>query len=84
MNKILLDTNILIYTIDNDSKFHNECKALFNRPDLRLYTTSKNLSEFLAVLTRTQELEISIKDAIQVLASLKSNLKILYPNSASY
>lgn len=50
MNKILVDTNVLIYSIDEDSKYFDSAQKIFSE-ELELYTTSKNLSEFLTVVT---------------------------------
>lgn len=58
MNKLLLDTNILIYSIDEDSKYFNKSQNLFSE-HFELYTTSKNLSEFLSVVTRLPKNSIS-------------------------
>jgi predicted nucleic acid-binding protein len=51
MNKLLVDTNILIYGIDEDSKFFERSCHILEYFDCQLITTSKNLVEFLTVVT---------------------------------
>jgi predicted nucleic acid-binding protein len=83
-NRLLVDTNILIYSIDADSRFNKKAVELIQNPDYELYTTSKNLSEFLVVLTRTETIKIDTVKALDILKELISNLKILYPSEDSY
>ena len=47
MNEILFDTNLLIYAIDEESKYYNSAQQLLNDKGNKLFTTSKNISEFL-------------------------------------
>lgn len=42
MSKLLLDTNVLIYSIDEDSKYFTKAHNIFAEQH-ELYTTSKNL-----------------------------------------
>ncbi len=42
MNKLLVDTNILIYSIDEGSKYFQRSQNIFS-DQVELYTTSKNL-----------------------------------------
>jgi predicted nucleic acid-binding protein len=51
MNKIFLDTNVLIYAKDKSSKYNKWAIDLISQP-FRFYTSSKNLSEYFAVVTR--------------------------------
>lgn len=82
MSKILLDTNVLIYSIDKDSKFFNKAQGLFSR-DFELFTTSKNLSEFLSVTTRIPN-PLSLKDALLVVDDFTKVMTILYPDAESF
>ena len=84
MNNVLVDTNILVYSIDEDSIFHFKSNNLILSSEYKLYTTSKNLSEFLVVLTRGIEVPVSIKDALISLEDLIMNLTVLYPSNDSY
>lgn len=83
MNKILVDTNILIYSIDEDSKFHTISKKLVQNPNYNLYTTSKNLSEFLVVLTRALKVSVTVEEALNILEDLMVYFTILYPSEDS-
>ena len=65
MSKLLLDTNVLIYSIDEGSKYFQKAQDIFSK-QLELYTTSKNLSEFLSVVTRIPKNPLSLKDALIV------------------
>ena len=47
MNKVLLDTNVLIYSIDEESKYFNIAQKLIYSYKFELFTTSKNISEFI-------------------------------------
>jgi predicted nucleic acid-binding protein len=83
-SSILIDTNILIYAIDADSRFHNSALELLLDPTLNLFTTSKNLSEFLVVLTRNKEIELSTTECFELLNSLLTDIIILYPNHTTF
>ena len=83
MNNILLDTNLLIYAIDEDSKYYDSVHKLFNNESNNLFTTSKNISEFLSVITRYPEKSISIEDALIVIEEFKSIFTVLYPTENS-
>jgi len=84
MNRILVDTNVLIYSIDKDSKFNSRAIDLLTNPNYDLYTTSKNLSEFLVVLTKGVEAPLNIIQAVDLLEGLLSNFSILYPSENSF
>ncbi|MBC8489817.1 MAG: type II toxin-antitoxin system VapC family toxin [Bacteroidetes bacterium] len=84
MNRILVDTNVLVYSIDEDSKFNSRAIKLLTNPNYDLYTTSKNLSEFLVVLTKGIEVPLTIKETVDLLEGLMANLTILYPSKNSF
>lgn len=83
MNKILVDTNILVYAIDEDSKFHTISKKLIQNNNYNLFTTSKNFSEFLVVLTRGIDVTVTTEEALIIFENLMAYFTILYPNEAS-
>ena len=82
MSKLLLDTNVLIYSIDEGSKYFNKAHNIFSE-QFELYTTSKNLSEFLSVITRIPN-PLSLKDALIVIEDFVNGMTILYPNAESF
>ena len=52
MSKLLLDTNILLYAIDNHSSKQVQSQAILNAHEYTLFTSSKNVSEFFCAATR--------------------------------
>ncbi|HSW53880.1 MAG TPA: type II toxin-antitoxin system VapC family toxin [Ignavibacteriaceae bacterium] len=83
MSKLLLDTNLLIYSIDEGSKYFKQANKIFTQ-QLELYTTSKNLSEFLSVITRIPKNPLSLKDAILVVEDFRDALTVIYPDENSF
>jgi len=81
--KILIDTNLLIYSIDKDSRFQKKSLDLINSPRFKSCTTSKNLSEFLTVITRKSPYSLSVHDAVSVIEAFESDFEILYPSPES-
>lgn len=80
MNKILLDTNILVYAIDVDSVFHQKAKSVLLDENFELYTTAKNISEYFAVCTKKN---VSPEAMWGFYEDIKQNATILFPNSES-
>ena len=83
MNNILIDTNLLIYAIDEDSKYYNSVHMILDDVSNNLFTTSKNISEFLSVITRYPGKSISIKDALIVIKEFESIFTVLHPSEES-
>jgi len=81
---ILVDTNVMIYAVDVDSQFHQFALNFLLYSDARLYTTSKNLTEFLVALTRSQNMDIDGAKALDVLDGLLPYMQIIYPSSESW
>jgi predicted nucleic acid-binding protein len=84
MNKILVDTNVLVYSIDEDSIYYDRSIKLLTNPKFDLYTTSKNISEFFTVLTKGVKAPVTIEQAIELLEGLLNYLTIIYPSKSSY
>lgn len=84
MNRILVDTNVFIYSIDEDSQYFKQCNKLLLDTSLQLYTTSKNLTEFLTVITRHPYSALTVQQAVQIISEISSFVTILYPSPASY
>ena len=80
MNKIGIDTNILIYTFESSSPFHNECHNILKNKNNQLYTTSKNISEYFSVCTK---LEIHLDKILTFYKEIQNNITILFPNEKS-
>jgi len=80
MNKILIDTNILIYAYDSQSAFHQRAVALLSKSGNELYVTTKNIAEFFAVLTKLSE---PYQKIFEFYESIKSNTILLFPDPNS-
>ena len=80
MTDLLLDTNIFIYAYDSSSPFHARSAALFGSPHLRLCTTTKNITECVAVMTKLYYPKAHIE---QLLEDISNNIIVLYPNAES-
>ena len=83
-DQILVDTNILIYAVDEDSKFHDRAIDLILNSNCEFFTTSKNISEFLVALTRNAEINIESDECLAILNDLLLELQILYPNYKTF
>lgn len=84
MNKILLDTNIMIYSIDEESKYFTKAQTLISNPNFEFYITSKNLSEFLSVVTRFPQNSLNIDAALSIIQDFQEFTTILYPTKRAF
>jgi predicted nucleic acid-binding protein len=82
MSDVLLDTNILVYLKDSSSQFHESCLKILSTND-RFFITSKNLSEYYAVVTRGHPPLLSIEEALEDLDEFLASFIVLYPNENS-
>ncbi|MCB0328432.1 MAG: PIN domain-containing protein [Bdellovibrionales bacterium] len=73
MSRILLDTNILIYALDQSSTYYHWSRKFFTDEQYECFTTSKNLSEFIAVTTRGEEPLLSTADALEMIRYFRTN-----------
>lgn len=80
MSNLLVDTNILVYGIDQDSQFFSRARDILESTDNQLFSTSKNLSEFLAVVTRSSGYDLNIELALEIMEEIITGITILYPN----
>jgi predicted nucleic acid-binding protein len=76
----LVDTNILIYAYDRNSIFHRQAIAFLQDTNIELYITSKNISEFFAVLTKQDALFSKI---LLFYEDIIYNSTTLFPNQQS-
>ena len=83
-NKALVDTNVLVYAIDKDSQFFERSHQFLFNPNYRLYTSTKNLLEFLAVVTRNPNISLTTEDALSSVKDYERVLKILYPSKSTF
>jgi predicted nucleic acid-binding protein len=83
MNELLVDTNVLIYGIDEDSKFFGQSRQILDNSNYQLVTTSKNLVEFLTVVTRSSGYGLSTEKALDILDEIIQKIQIIYPSQDS-
>jgi len=83
MSNMLVDTNILVYGIDQDSQFFSTAREILESTDSQLFTTSKNLSEFLTVVTRSSGYDLNTDLALEILEEIIAGIGSLYPNHES-
>ncbi|MCC5933662.1 MAG: type II toxin-antitoxin system VapC family toxin [Candidatus Cyclonatronum sp.] len=83
MIKVLIDTNVLIYAIDQKSVFFQDARDILEAGKYELYTTSKNLTEFMVVATKNSGYGLNTDIASDILEDITHNLEVLYPNKTS-
>jgi predicted nucleic acid-binding protein len=76
----LVDTNILVYAYNSQSVYHSKAMAFLQDMDIELYITSKNISEFFAVLTKQGE---PFSKIFRFYEDIVYNSTILFPNQQS-
>lgn len=82
--KALVDTNVLVYAIDEDSRFYEKAQQFLFDSNYELYTSSKNLAELLTVVTRTAGKLLSVEEALSSVKDYEKMLRILYPTKSSF
>ncbi len=84
MSKLLLDTNLLYYAIDKASSFHSISLRFIDEVDSDLYTTVKNISEFLVSTTRGDDPTLTVEQALNAVRDFQKFMAILYPDNRSF
>ncbi|MEK7255900.1 MAG: type II toxin-antitoxin system VapC family toxin [Bacteroidota bacterium] len=80
MTNVLLDTNILIYALDDNSIFHQKASEILQRDDLNLFVATKNISEYFAVCSK---LGIDRPKVYGFYEDLQLNVSFLFPSEES-
>jgi len=83
MSKDLLDTNILVYGIDQDSAFFKRARTILEQENNQLITTSKNLIEFLAVTTKSSGYNLDNETALGIIEEIIQGIEIVCPTQES-
>lgn len=83
MNRMLIDTNILVYGIDEDSKFYRQSRNILDQRAQELVTTSKNLAEFLAVVTKSSGYNLTTELALEIVGEIIMGVEVIYPTQES-
>lgn len=77
--KLVLDTNILIYALNEDSEFFQKTREVLEDNEYSFFITTKTVTEFVSVLSKLGEQQIIDNELPKVL----NRFKILYPNKKS-
>lgn len=85
----LIDTNVLIYSYDQNSSLHSLSYSLIKKAigdDLVLFLSHQNLLEFLAVVTNPKRVEnpLSIEEAFQKITLYMTIFKLICPLSETF
>jgi predicted nucleic acid-binding protein len=77
--KLVLDTNILIYGINEESRYFEEINRVMENPRYQFFVTCKQISEFICVLSK-----LGRYDAIEnELPLILNKFKVIFPNKRS-
>ncbi len=77
---LLIDTNVLLYALNDESDNYNISVSVFSNLNYNLFLTSKNISEFFAV---TSKLKISLETVFNFYTDLKIYTKFFFPGEKS-
>ncbi len=80
MNKVFVDTNVLVYAYDANSIFHVQANSFLLNTSFDFYVSSKNISEFFAVLTKMNE---PVANIFQFYQDIRRNTTLLFPDNTS-
>ncbi|MEK7256716.1 MAG: PIN domain-containing protein, partial [Bacteroidota bacterium] len=78
--KTVLDTNIFVYAYDANSSFHQKAVAHLSDPGFDFFTTTKNISELFAVLSKQNQ---PFAKVFQFYQSILANTTLLFPTLSS-
>ncbi|MBK8563132.1 MAG: hypothetical protein MUC59_14150 [Saprospiraceae bacterium] len=79
--KKLVDSNILVYAYDANSAFHQRAVTFLTNPGFDYYLTTKNITEYFAVLSKMNE---PFPKVWQFYQSAMANCTLLYPTPSSH
>jgi len=82
MSKLLVDTNLLAYSVDEESAFFERADQLLYHSGYELFTTSKNIAEYLCAMTRIDGAG-ALPEVLADVQDFKKSITILYPNKGS-
>jgi len=83
MSKILIDTNVMVYSIDQDSKYFAASNRLIKSKN-KIFISSKSLAEFFAVVTRAPVISISVKEALEIVEWFAGSFPVVFPDNRSF
>ena len=80
MNKVVIDTNVLIYGLDARSGFHSSAVKILTNNSIVLYTPTKVISEYFAV---SSKIGIPEDQVWSFYEEIKKFTNILFPDKSS-
>ncbi|WNJ17215.1 PIN domain-containing protein [Pontibacter sp. G13] len=80
MSKVLLDTNVLIYALDAQSRYFQSAKRILTEPNYDLFLTTKVISEYFAVCSK---MSVPFDLALGFFSELREHAIILFPDNTS-
>jgi len=83
MNRLLIDTNILVYGLDEESEYFDRSRKIINNNKYQLVTTSKNLIEFVTVATKANGYNLQATTVLDILEDILQGIEIIYPSHLS-
>ncbi len=78
----MVDTNLLAYSVDEESAFFERADQLLYHSGYELFTTSKNIAEYLCAMTRIDGAG-ALPEVLADVQDFKKSITILYPNKGS-
>lgn len=81
---ILVDTNVLVYAKDQPSSMHGKAIHFLDNYEGKLYTTSKNLTEYLVATTRGDRPISPLHEALEDIEDFMNLFSVIYPDHSSY
>jgi predicted nucleic acid-binding protein len=69
--------------LNQDSKFFKRSRNVLDHSNQQLVTTSKNLLEFLAVVTRESGYDLNTDLALEILDDIIQGIDVIYPDQDS-
>ena len=83
MTTVVVDTNVLVYAVDEDSQFFRSSRQFLENESIQFVTTSKNLVEILSVVTKKSGYNLSPTVAIELLNQVSLKFIIIDPSRQS-
>lgn len=81
--RILIDTNVLVYAKDQLSDFHQRAFDFIESYEAEFLVSTKNFSEYLVVTTRGDNPLSSVEDAVEDIQEFSQRFSVVYPSFQS-
>lgn len=78
--KILVDSNVFVYAYDGISAFHQDAVIFLSDPNVDFFSTTKNISEFFAVLSKMHQ---PFDKIFRFYQDIRRNTTLLFPTDTS-